>query len=113
MDDDGEYSIYDNFSNINPISLTLTGTTSVDFYSKYQRTSGIVSIEGTIPGSPSAIFSFSKNDVSREGNITKLCSTFGSSTLESLFIIWSVNNKLAFYKDGTNYDGEYNLRILT
>jgi hypothetical protein len=105
----GTYSYIDLFSldKIEPFTITLTGTSSVEIYKKYQRGAYLISIEGS---DVKAVFSVSKNDKSRVGSINRVISSSNGST--NLDMTWSINDSIKTNKTNSNYDGSYTVKIL-
>ena len=69
-----------------------------------------MSITGKVEGSPCAVFIFSKNSNLRVGSSVSTKSP-GLSSGEVLSIKWDINSLLYIKKNGSNYDGEYDIII--
>lgn len=92
------------------VSVTLTGTNKSTIIS---NTSGDyeISIRNIVTGGPTARFSVTKNDPSQQPSITRFNSKAGLTTLERLLIQWNPNTGLQLFKNGTNYDGIYTVKL--
>jgi hypothetical protein len=98
----------------NPVftnTITLTGLATTIMINK---TSGcfIISIKNIISGGPSATFTLSKNDSTRQPSLSRTNSSAGLGTLERLFIVWDPGQYPKLYKTGINYDGTYTVKIV-
>jgi hypothetical protein len=68
-------------------------------------------VSSSISGSPNAIFTISKNRVTRVGNSTAYRSP-GVSSGELLSIFWDSTSLLQLSKSGLNYDGVYDISFV-
>jgi len=113
LNNNGSYSIFELLSSEGTVSnIVLSGTSPESINNKYQRVSSIVSIKSLVAGGPFAIFTFSKNHKSRTFNSTRIVQSPGVGTNEKIRLTWDINDVLKVYKDGTNYDGNYEVSIL-
>lgn len=92
---------------IDRFDITLTGISKIEILKKYQRFSGIISIEGE---ECNCIFSISKNIKTRSGNVSRIIgSNNGSGNLD---ISWGPNEGIKVYKTTLNYNGVYHIKII-
>ena len=112
--DDGEYLITNLLSNTTDFTSNISGTNQRSFigYSKFQRYSGAISVSSTLPGGPSAIFTLSKNFKNKLGNISRIVSSPGVGSNETLDLYWDVNTNIQISKNGNNYNGDYIIKVL-
>ena len=107
----GKYDIINNFQNTSfTTTITLTGITktmiSQSIFPYYEKKSFYISITSNISGSPNGVYSISKNEYNRVGNITTFVSP-GTTSLEIINIEWNNSALLKISKSGMNYDGLY------
>jgi hypothetical protein len=112
---DGSYNVIDNFKNIVSTSVTLTGTSTTalpkGFFGFYENKTFAMRIYSAVVNSPKAIFFVSKNTYLNSGTQTSNKSP-GATSLEKLFLTWSPSSLIQVYKDGNNYDGDYNIDMI-
>ena len=111
----GQYYVTNNLiSTTNKDTITLSGTNfsmiSSEIFPYFTNKSFILSITGKVEGSPCAVFIFSKNSNLRVGSSVSTKSP-GLSSGEVLSIKWDINSLLYIKKNGSNYDGEYDIII--
>lgn len=113
-DNDGFYTIIDNFPNINVFTITLTNTNTVYLQKKlfnfYEKKSFFIKIAYNLMNGPCSIFSMSKNHHTISGNKTTYQSP-GKTSLEKILFNWNSNSLPSISKTGTNYNGIYNVEI--
>jgi hypothetical protein len=112
---DGTYIIRDltNLTTNKNIQVTLTGTSPSIINYKYQRLTTTLSITTATSGGPYAVFIFSKNDRTIAGSITRIIQSAGSPSGEQLFLTWNSESSLSLYKNGTGFNGVYNLSFVS
>jgi len=91
-----------------PFDISLFGFQSVEIFKKYQRFSGIISIEGE---NIKAIFSVSKNNIQRIGSISRIVSS-SIDGLSNFNIVWNPNDTIHINKTVNEYDGVYTVKIV-
>ena len=111
----GSYYVTNNLiSTSNKDTVTLSGTNfsmiSTEIFPYFTNKSFILSVTGKDEGSPCAIFIFSKNSNLRVGSSVSTKSP-GLNSGEILSIKWDINSLLYIKKNGSNYDGEYDIVI--
>jgi hypothetical protein len=104
---DGIYSFIDLLSleKVYLIEIFLTGVQNVEIYKKYQRFTGIVSVDGS---NSKAIFSISKNKKTRQASIL----TLAKSGENILSLTWSQNDSIKLSKTSESFDGVYIVKII-
>jgi hypothetical protein len=112
---DGDYSIInllDGSVLTYIINISGTNNSSEIGFSKFQRYSGAISVTPDVQGGPSAIFTLSKNSKTIIGNISRVVSSPGLSTGEQLDLSWNAFSQITISKDGSNYSGNYIIKVL-
>jgi hypothetical protein len=113
--DDGSYNIINNFQNSISTTITLTNTLPTvlprAFFCFYENKSFSMRVYSNIPDSPKAVFFMSKNSYLNSGAQTSSRSP-GKTSMERLFLTWSPSSLLEIHKNGSNYDGTYNVDMV-
>lgn len=94
------------------VMITLTGTSYTEIIPELEG-DYIISVRNAFPGGPSGKFMVSKNEQSRNPSITRVNSCAGLTTLERLNIQWNPNDTIRMRKDGTNYNGNYQVKYIS
>jgi hypothetical protein len=103
---------------IKTFTLTLAGTnyTSIVLPPSTQLLTGNFYISVNYISSangPNATFFINKSDQTAVGTIFRVSSSAGKTTLERLMINWPSNSTPSIHKTGTQYNGTYQIVVLT
>jgi hypothetical protein len=72
----------------------------------------MVTIKNLVLNGPSAGFHISKNDPGQYGHCVRTAACPGIGTNITLFLEWPLNGGIYLRKNGTDYDGAYQYKIL-
>jgi hypothetical protein len=94
------------------VNIILTGT---NYTSVISSMSGnyLLFVKSDTVGGPTAEFSVSKNDNTRNASIIRRSSYAGTTSYERLEIRWNSYSDIEIRKTGNNYDGTYIVNYLT
>jgi len=93
------------------ISVTLTGTSYVLITSILQGDYHI-SVKNKVPDGPCGAFFLAKSEANRYPSYTRLTSSAGLTTHERLDIRWDPGQGIELKKTGSNYNGNYSVRLI-
>ena len=95
--------------NTGNVSLTSTINTRL---TNILSGSFVVTITNIILNGPSAVFHITKNEQSQAAHIVRTVACPGASSNTTLFITWPANDGIYLNKNGSDYDGGYQYKIL-
>ena len=93
------------------VQITLTGTAYTTILSS-QSGSALILITNVVTDGPSGSFLLSKSEPTREPSIVRLTTCSGLTTDERLEIKWDTNTGIELRKNGSAYDGLYNIKYV-
>jgi hypothetical protein len=93
------------------LTFTLTGTNATSIIGSTVG-SYTLSITSSSTGAPMAKFELLKNDPTKNASITRKMSSCGINTKERLNCTWNPAEAIKVYKDGSNYDGTYEVTYI-
>lgn len=98
-------------SGIGIIIITLTNTFYTTILSNQEGNLQLY-IKNLVTNGPSASFTLSKSEPSRQTSYVRTTSSSGLNTLEKLDIRWNPNSGVELKKTGINYDGDYQIKYI-
>lgn len=92
-------------------TVSLSGTTGSFIFSP-TKGSFIVKVSNLVSNGPSALFSISKSEHPRAGQVHRVNATPGNSSDTTLLLDWFANSDLYLRKTSELYDGSYTVLLL-
>lgn len=72
----------------------------------------VITVKNLVLNGPSAIFNVTKNEQGNCGHVVRPAASPGTGTRITLDINWPVNTGIILYKNGAQYDGSYQVKIM-
>jgi len=72
----------------------------------------VITVKNLVLNGPSAIFNVTKNEQGNCGHVVRPSASPGTGTRITLDISWPVNTGIILYKNGSQYDGSYKVKIM-
>lgn len=108
---DNDTAIKSYVDNFGISTVTLTNTTGSQISSVLSG-SFIITIKNQILNGPSGVFIVSKNEPDICGHVTRQAAVPGTGTMTGLKLTWPISTGLILSKTGTQYNGDYQVKII-
>ena len=72
----------------------------------------VVTVKNLVLNGPAAIFNITKNEQNNCGHVIRTSAIPGTGTLVTLMINWPINSGVILYKNGPQYNGSYQVKIM-
>lgn len=92
-------------------NISLSGTTGT-LISSNQNGSYIITVKNLVINGPSATFSVTKTSTTLNAQCNRISASPGYSSTITLFVTWPPNDGIYLNKNGSLYDGSYQIKIM-
>jgi hypothetical protein len=92
-------------------NITLSGTTGT-LISSNQSGSYNITVRNNVINGPTATFHVTKNSSSLNAQCNRISASPGYSTTITLFVTWPPNNGIFLNKNGSLFDGSYQIKLI-
>lgn len=111
LNQDAATKLYVDNLGISIFDVTLLNTTGT-LISSALSGSYIVLVKNLELNGPSAIFNITKNEAINSAQSVRVVSAPGTNTNVALYLQWDPNNPLYLYKNSTQFDGSYRVKMM-